>query len=984
MSQSTTNVESSPPGAPLLCPPDGGFSLQSPNFLNDALLAGEEDSRQSRGTSAQRMDSELSVLFEHARPSGEAISELASNRSGYGVAWLLLEFKRKGRTDFPLQNLDLSSFSLSASKLKLLLTSIRKGPNVLLETLKCGAHVCRDPCLPVLLELFLPPQGEGPDGLPGVRSKTLSLSDCDLGPAAPSIFNVLPESLEHLGLSENRLRKAAMEGLGSLLSSGRLPALLSLDLSDNPLGPSGVRALAEGICSASRPFALKSLKLSRTRAKAEGVEALAQALKAKETTNGLQILDLEGNKMMAEGLKHLVSALSARSVPHLRVLILKGNSLSHVTPVERDYSPIRQLLCTSVLAELEELDLSSNVLFDIYAAATAPVVAGAAASLAFPGRFPKLRRLDLGGPFWSQMSAEQLLAFATALQVDGAPSLEELVIPRTGGNVGESPEGVVAFANAINAGRLSQLTSLTLQNRSDMTGESFAAFSRSLSTGKTPLLQTLDVEMHNGHAEKGVEAIAETIQGGELSLLRTFRLDLRGRLSIVTDSGAIWKLGASLGCGGCPALQTLELNWREEGDVGIGGLAQGLGEGGLPCLEDLSLDVKCWGEGEGSGFVDFGEVLSTGKVPSLRTLTIALGPCDSVPFLCEGLSRGRMGPRVQVDLGLSGDGNIDEAVTRLADLIREGKFSSLQKIAFKGFYMLSESGGEMLGEALTHADACMNSLEEIFIEKQSSESVVSLLKGLCRGAGRLPALESLRCPPIDSQGAECLHALVNGAKIPALRDLKWVGMGGVESLTAALNSPNISALRELEVGLCLTACGGSFPGGAVAAVKVFSTALSSGNLRRLEELCVRTVRAPEATLALCEGLNSGKMSSLRKLQLHEVSLETEGAKALSEVVLAEKLPCLRTLVATSTRLTDAGFQALAEAWMSQPPPPLERLHIQYNNLTGGVTDILLKLLESDCLPALENVKLYSNYGMDEHARSLLSVAFPEVIDFGSW
>jgi len=181
-----------------------------------------------------------------------------------------------------LESFDLLGFSLSARHLNLLLSSLPAGPGVV-ETLRCGPHVCKEGHLSVLLS-FLRLKHGGEGRMPFTSLKTLCLANCDLSEEAVAIFHQLPASLEHLNLSGNRLRSASMEGLCLVLSFGWLPALLSLDVSNNPLGPSGVRALAKGLSSSPQPLPLQSLKLARTKAKAEGIEALCNALKAKKTT----------------------------------------------------------------------------------------------------------------------------------------------------------------------------------------------------------------------------------------------------------------------------------------------------------------------------------------------------------------------------------------------------------------------------------------------------------------------------------------------------------------------------------------------------------------------------------------------------------------------------------------------------------------------------------------------------------------------------
>uniref|UniRef100_A0A0G4FPH2 Uncharacterized protein n=1 Tax=Chromera velia CCMP2878 TaxID=1169474 RepID=A0A0G4FPH2_9ALVE len=761
----------------------------------------EEDLGKTGPASLQTTDNVLCSLIEHARPTAEDISDLVSDRKGFGLALILLGFIRTGRSLLHLASLDLSGFSLSARKLKLLLTSFPSGPGVL-ETLRCGPHVLKDACLPVLLDFLLRLKAGGTGGVPLICLKTLDLAKCDLGERMNPIFPLLPPSLEHLDLSGNRLRSMSMEGLGSAFSFGWLPSLLSLDVSDNPLGPSGLKAFARGLSSSPQSLPLQSLKFARTKAKAEGVEALAEALKAKKTTS-LQTLDLEGNEMRALGLKHLVSAVNAETVPHLRVLILACNFLAHADGAQMDYDPIAELLSTDSLKELEELDWNGNRVFDRDIGGEGTGSQLSAAAFAVPGRFPKLRRLNLGGRHPAVINSEQLTAFATALGVGGGPSLQELVIPFGGSE--ENPEGIAALANACSSGHLSELRGLGIADRDDMTGEAFAGLCRSFATGKVSLLQTLDLALFYDDTGEGVGALAEGIWGRKLSLLLSFRLELSD-----VNGLAMSGLGLALGGGGCPSLHKLDLRWWEEGDEGVGGLAEGLGGGRLPSLRDLSLEVTCRrreGEGEwvGEGCIALGEVLSTGRVPSLRTVRLAW-PCDQTfRSLCEGLSRGRVDPPVMVDIRFRSFlyVNTDCGLNKFAEVIRAGKLSGLRQVTFRAYgATVSREGGEAFGEALSHAESCMNSLEEMTMDLQTTEATSALLVGLSRGPGSLPALHTLKCPngiTSTTEAAQSLSTLMSGGKVPSLSDLRvsfpGAGQMGIQPFSAALSSPHVSALR---------------------------------------------------------------------------------------------------------------------------------------------------------------------------------------------
>uniref|UniRef100_A0A0G4HDX1 Uncharacterized protein n=1 Tax=Chromera velia CCMP2878 TaxID=1169474 RepID=A0A0G4HDX1_9ALVE len=879
--------------------------------------AGGAHSESAGKETAERKDNELCILFDHACPSAEAISELASDKDGFGSAWLLLEFIKKGRSKLPIGSLDLSDFSLSASKLRLLLTSIPSGPSIL-ETLKCGPHVCKDACLPVLLDFLRGLQAGGTGGRePSVCLKTLNLAKCDLNQATRGIFDLLPSSLEHMDLSGNRLRCSSMEVLGAVLSSGGLPRLLSLDLSDNPLSPSGLKAFARGLSSSPQSLPLQSLKLVCTKAKAEGVEAFAEALKEKKTAS-LQILDLEGNCMRPAGVKHLASAVNAEAVPHLRVLVLKKNELVNVTHQQKDYAPTSELLTTNVLKELEELDLSQNRLSEFQGFF----------HLTVPGRFPKLRKLNLWGGkggCLSRMSSEQLTRFATGLEVGGLPSLQELVIPYGGLTDIPNAGGVVALANALSTGHLADLRGLEIPVRRDMTSGAFAGLCRSLAAGKTSLLQTLDLSVYARNTREGVGNLAEGIRGGKLRSLVSLRLAASRITPSLLSGNSVCALGLALGGGGCPGLQTLRLAWKEEGDEGVGGLAEGLGGGRLSSLRDLSLEVRSGEEGGGDGYKALGEVLGTGKVPSLRDVSLTWWCKQSFRSLCEGLSRGRVDHPTMIDVGLWGD-KLHFGLTCLAEVIRAGKLSGLRKFEQHGSGVLSREGGAAFGEALTHGNASLASLKEIIFHQETEEGITGLLSGLSRGPGSLPAFRFLHCfgrCTLPTQSVQSLSALVSAGTVPSLSelrvDLSGIGQEAMQAFAAALGSPQVSALRRLDVAVFR----GIAPESAAVQVGMFSGALSSGHLRRLEELCVKGLRVVEEVRALCVGLGSGRLPSLHLLRLLFCRLGPDGGRALSEVLIAEKAALLEDarckVLRAHRRRGDGTYRGVDE-----PPPPSPR------------------------------------------------------------
>uniref|UniRef100_A0A0G4HTP0 Uncharacterized protein n=1 Tax=Chromera velia CCMP2878 TaxID=1169474 RepID=A0A0G4HTP0_9ALVE len=326
---------------------------------------------------------------------------------------------------------------------------------------------------------------------------------------------------------------------------------------------------------------------------------------------------------------------------------------------------------------------------------------------------------------------------------------------------------------------------------------------------------------------------------------------------------------------------------------------------------------------------------------------------------------------------------VDVGVIRFAEVIRAGKMSGLRYLKFVAYQSLSLEGGGVLGEALTHADASLNFLEEVLLLYQIDAVTAAFLEGLSRGTGRLPALHTLHCThgrTIGTDGAQSLSALVSGGRVPSLKDLKvrlgGIGQEGMQPFAASLNSPHVFALRKLFVEIGQVA-----PANAAVEVGLFSAAFSSGHLCRLEELCVGGLCVIEEVRALCVGLGSGGLSSLRTLQLSACRLGVEGGRALSEVVVAEKLPSLRILEAERTGLADEGVRALVEVWMTRDPPPLQHLGFSNTALTIGVVNPLLQFLGSQRLHAPETVSLSDNWSIDQASKDSLLGAFPEAVKF---
>jgi len=525
---------------------------------------------------------------------------------------------------------------------------------------------------------------------------------------------------------------------------------------------------------------------------------------------------------------------------------------------------------------------------------------------------------------------------------------------------------------------------------------------QNLAGGAAPLLRLLEVVTHDdddpddddddlivdndpgGRADEGLHALAEGLSEGKLSGLEGLSLDCRSsHLSVSTLSA----LGGAVGSVSVPSLQKLELKWYDDGNDGLRGFSEGLGSGRLPCLRHLCLNVCC---DEVEGCRAFGRVLSTqsDRFPSLRVLQLEWDHDNALLCLCEGISEGSLPQFLKVDLTLcekeGAEERGDSSVSALAGVIRGGKIAGLQKLEFRSKPGLSRDVGRELGASLTHSQVCLSSLRElvfgepIFMGGQAAqgEGFGSFLSALVEGPNTLPALEmvinqyhfnQLCRICLDEAGCQAVAKGITEKKFPSLKklhlDCRDVGPVGVQVLGVALSSPHASTLRSLSIEL-----GFNLPGAPAAPgeVGMFSMALASGSLSGLHELFVETNFDIEGVRALCTGLSSFKLSSLRSLNFSFFHLDPEKVRELAQVLDAEKLPCLQDLNLSRhpqfpiPALGNEGLRILSDAWLQRTPPPLEKLGLRRAGLTDESAPSLMALLGSGRLRFLAAVDLAGN------------------------
>uniref|UniRef100_A0A0G4HER9 Uncharacterized protein n=1 Tax=Chromera velia CCMP2878 TaxID=1169474 RepID=A0A0G4HER9_9ALVE len=1006
-------------------------------------LAQSPGRKESEGEGAHTQKSSLEEVDPLSMPTGTAalcsvlsnfsscpqmISDLASTRDSFGLAWLSLSFIRLGYCNLPLKTLDLSAFPLGAGKLGLLLSpsSVRGGPLGSLETLICGPGICTGPSLSILAQFLQRLRANSAGGGTADSSsclKTVSMAGCDLSDTeAVLLLHSLPASVEVLNLSGNRLRTAAAESLSSALSLGWLPSVLCLDLSGNPLGPSGVSARCRGLAVASvgstLPLPLQTLRLGGTVLKQGGMEALGELLGSGRVVC-LQSLDLRDNAegMEVEGVEALARGLSdsAAAPPLLRSLILSHNRLTDF-PSGPSVTVAEKLLCSTSLSSLEELDLSHEALLG---ERRGPGVVCKCAKAIAEGRLSRLRCLKL---FESAGGPRDLSGLAGALQAGKSRGIEELRLSGENGaevGGGTGGDGGVGLGRVWEAGYLSKLVSLQLERLRGLRGQCLLDVCQALGKGTAPLLVCLELGGAWGGGEgegenkidESLRALAGGFRSGGFPLLEEFRLVAEGVvLSESGESRGLGELGRAVG--GCGSmLKKLSLMWAEGGGLGAVGWAEGIRSGGLLSLETICLKIVKSGK---EGCRELGGALGTREaLPSLRKVRLECGCTEGSIGLAEGLGRsgGGLGAEVGVDLVLDEEGrgeDADATVRAFAVGMREGKLGCVQsiKVAVRGDEeSLSTETARMFGQALPQSESRCAHVESLSfgflgdkgVPESEGWSVVrpmpgvgGLMRGVVLGGCALPRLHTL-CLQEDWGGedwedglAVALAAGVKGGNLKSLRKLVVniidMTIEEIRSLSSVLASPNIAALRVLELFMFRPPPYSTVPGsggigrlGSAEAVAL-SGGLGSGRLFSLEELRLDVHATDSEMNILCGGMVGGNLRRLRVLDLSSNFLsEFEG---VAEVLTVEMLPQLRELDLSENDLSDSAFETLSNVWGSVLPPPIERLKFRETSLGDKAARSLANLVGSRRFPSLSYVDLRGNPQISSETRSMLRGVLP--------
>uniref|UniRef100_A0A0G4I3B7 Uncharacterized protein n=1 Tax=Chromera velia CCMP2878 TaxID=1169474 RepID=A0A0G4I3B7_9ALVE len=267
----------------------------------------------SGATMRASADAVICMLLETVEPTSEVLSEMASNRDGYGLALLSLAAITKVS--------EVSPCAVKGSALTLL--------HSFLERLDISS-------------------AEGGGGL--LRLKSLGFADNTIGPLeAPVIFAALPFSLEDFSIQGNPLGIAETDALAEAVKAGRLASVRRLNLARTDLHGAKMRSLCSAF-EAAKPLRVESLSLGGLDFPGEKTLSavlhkrifpflrelnLAQCtishyalrnLFLPDSLAALETLVLDGvvSFSTAAGCGAFVGGVRGGAVPHLKTLSMKG------------------------------------------------------------------------------------------------------------------------------------------------------------------------------------------------------------------------------------------------------------------------------------------------------------------------------------------------------------------------------------------------------------------------------------------------------------------------------------------------------------------------------------------------------------------------------------------------------------------------------------------------------------------------------------
>uniref|UniRef100_A0A0G4F9S9 Uncharacterized protein n=1 Tax=Chromera velia CCMP2878 TaxID=1169474 RepID=A0A0G4F9S9_9ALVE len=519
-------------------------------------------------------------LMKSAEVNSQELSEMASGRDGYAMAFLCLSSVQKGTLrGVPLRRLDLSDCTLSPRRIFFLLDLLPES----IEEMKLGPAAVRGAACPLLCQ-FLGRVGQSASqqgGGGGPRLKSLSFARNSLGPSeAPLVFGVLPRGLETLSLEGNSLGMAGTQAFAEAVREGRVSSVRVLNLSETSLNDGNMEILSAAF-AAAKPLKVESLLLGSNRF--FGKATLSPLLR-KETFPFLKNLQLARCRLSHDSLTGLADKMK------------EGELLS---------------LESLGLDRVQGLQFPGNEDLLIAAVAFAEGLRGALV--------PSLKTLSMRGVYFVGAAAD---AVVSALASDEAPPLETVDLDVSlCEDQSTASTASAETARVLCSGELRCLRSVGVE----IDRLHGAVFIQGVIDAPEPPPWrdlSLFVDLKSCQMEEASqiqEALADAFRVERLSVLRKFDLSGGGDKVTRESMESLFLRGAGETESGLPFLESLNLSCTLAGD-GIEYLGGIIRSGKMSSLVELDLSMSELNV-EGMGF--FGELVRGGYLSKLQTLRLS-------------------------------------------------------------------------------------------------------------------------------------------------------------------------------------------------------------------------------------------------------------------------------------------------------------------------------------------------------------------------
>uniref|UniRef100_A0A0G4I0D5 Uncharacterized protein n=1 Tax=Chromera velia CCMP2878 TaxID=1169474 RepID=A0A0G4I0D5_9ALVE len=898
------------------------------------------DTQTSEGSSLSSM-MVLEILIKHAGLGEDDVSDLASERTSWGVSWLVLQMLKRGevRLESPLERLDLSECTgLSPPKIFLLLGSL---PNST-EDLTLGESAVGGAALPLLCKFLKSPSTVE-------RLKKLTFAPESIGAEeASQVFPLLPPSLEFLSLNGNVLKRG-LQAFAASLRSGAAACLKKLELNDTGLDVEGVKTFCSAV-TAVKPRCLETLSVSGNRLGDEGMSVLAKIL-----TPGvlpfMRALFLGNTGCLSK----LVELIGKNKMIFLEVLDLEDERVDDQTAGE-----LARILNSTALPYLRELNLSG----------TGIRREGAAALMsAFQSEErPPLETVSLS---FSEVGEQE----AKTLGGGGVPfRIEKLTVVLRGGCAIGFLNGVKDREEGEDCG-WDYLDLILGSENAERDAEVVSVFAETIRQGRlNGGLWQLRLDLGGVKVTEILREMEDLREHEDCSCFPAVcRFDLREQMLSDEDLSS---LGGVIRSGRLVNLESLLIAENSEiGKEGVEALFRGLsesviqGENGPAVLEELDISHSKAGEGVGAAAL----VLSKGALPHVRQLSMR--ECQLSDEGMKGLGDMlRGGSLVALE-------SLEVCENSFGRVGMESFFSAVSDCGLKFLRRLNMSytrGGEgigALGNALLLGQ--VPELRELELENchLGDEGMEAL--GKAAREGHLSKLEFLDAAG-NNVGKEGMISFFVGVaeseKQKGLESLKWLSLAGtrageaegIAALSVALQKGKVPVLSYLRLSeCCLGDEGLSALGGGVRA----------GGLKNVTDLVIGQNSFDKEGMdgffgAVCElEEGGGGLESLEVLDLCETG-GGRGVEALANALGAGRLPRLQHLVLSNSDLDDDGMRFLGEAFEKCSCPTLSNLGLSFNSLSPDGLVAFFGALKPQSLPTLSTLDVrLDELSADEEQRA---------------